>query len=283
MDNMSDHEHAHEMQHRMPMPQFNQLHVVLHGMICVRLSYQTRTVQLHFPSVPMHDYHFGSFDNPKPLPYGHDYQLGGVRVGDFEPNNTKLKTEHTALCLSERQIPGKPLTCVPRGTQATVTLPWPQGVTGVRMISNPPPGIFLNTDVNPQSLYYIAYLTYLVDEDDVPVLTKCCDDELWAAPDPTAKHTRLHFYADPFRRLNKELVPAHLSDAFGRLNDQCFGGNFPLIPNVPPFGFQFRAANDPIIPNNEAQDFDPQPKDGKSEHLFDGGTGGNCFQAVILD
>lgn len=277
MDSISDHEHSDETQHGMPMPPFNQLHVVLHGMICVRLSYQTRAVQLLFPSVPMHRYHFGTYDNPKPLRYGHDYQLGGVRVGDFEPINTKLKLEHAALCLSERQTPGKPLTCVPRGTHATVTLPWPQRVRGVRMISNPPPGIFLNSDVNPQSLYYIAYLTYIVDQDDTPVVTKCCDDELWTAPDRRAQQTRLHFYADPFKVLKKEFVPAHLSDAFGRLNDQCFGGNFPLIPNVPPGGFVFPLANDPVIPDDEAQDF------GAYQPTIDGGTGGNCFQALVLD
>src|ERR1700676_4823213 len=36
------------------MPKYSKFYVVLHGLICVRMSYNTRTVQLVFPSVPMH-------------------------------------------------------------------------------------------------------------------------------------------------------------------------------------------------------------------------------------
>ena len=231
----------------------------------------------------MHQYHYGSFDDAKLLSYGHDYQLGGVRVGDFKPNNTKLKLEHAAPCLSEHQSPDNPLTCVPRGTYATVTLPWPQDFSGVCTLLHPPQQVFQRPEVNPTNLYYIAYLKYLVDPEDTAVLTRCCDHVLWTAPDPTAKHTRLHFYADPFVPLERDMVPTHLSDAFHRLNDQCFGGNFLLTPNVPAKGFKFGPSHSPI-PADEAKDFKPNQADAhKHDQIFGTGTGGNCFQVVVLD
>src|ERR1700722_11080162 len=131
-EDMEDMSMRHEHRMGMPLPASNKLHVVLHGLICMRLSYATRTVQLHFPSVAMHVYHFGTFGNLQILEYGQDYEIGGVQVGHFQPDATQIQQEHLAIRLQD--YPG--LGYSPRGVHATVTLPWPANVRGVRKISN---------------------------------------------------------------------------------------------------------------------------------------------------
>jgi len=264
------------------MPPFRSLYVILHGLVCVRLNRSARTVQLHFPSVPMHVYHYGTYGNLLPLAYGHDYALGGVRAGAWYPNQSSIEQVHVTVNLSGYGG----LQCAPRSTHATVTLPWPDSLGGVRRITNPeasplPDFLFNYSEVNPRSLYYVTYLKYSVGPGDHPDLTKCCKI-IWHA-EPVAAVTRLHFFADPPEKLNNKVFDAHIPDAYDRLNDQIFMGGFPLTPNIEPNSrWTFADCEIPdIIPNVEAQDY-ALSLEVKTE-VKTMGDGGNCLQVVVTD
>lgn len=282
---MEEMTHSHEMTRSMTLPPHTKLHIVLHGLIGVRLSRANRTAQLLIPSVPMHVYHYGSFPVPRlhVLQTGHDYQLGGVQVGHFEADAdavVTLKNEHLAICLDEHN-----LGCVARGTHATITLPWPNDIQGVRHMLNPhPPKLFPGSGVNPANLYYVTYLTYLVYTGDHPVLTKCCR-KIWKAPNesPLPHHVRLHFFADPETTLPTADMPAHVADAYSKANDQLFGGKFLLKPDTSePWNYSPESEHTGDVPTSEAVDFSRLLKTDEPE-LRVLGTGGNCLPPLILD
>ena len=265
------------------LPPHTELHVVLHGLICLRLSYASRTAQLLIPSVPMHEYHLGTFGDTKPLETGHDYQLGGVQVGHLRLTSDQVrsvKQEHITICLGEHEG----LNCYPRGTHATVTLPWPNKLSGVRKIMNPPPDLFPGTGVNPQSLRYVSYLTYNVYRDDSPVVTKGCF-EYWSQG-LRPRHARLHFFADPWKSLQDKQLPGHLMDAYASLNDQVFLGGIALRPAGVPWNFDPKSDYPDDVPDAEAVDFsypgvppDPEVKKPGVKK----GSGGNCGAVFALD
>jgi hypothetical protein len=297
MEEMSHHSPATNQQAMpcgtsMPMPTYYQLHVVLHGLIGVRLSFATRTVQLHIPSVPMHVYHAGSFHELKSLPYGHDYSLRGVRAGAWVPDSGNSKSNQLAVCLSEHGNLG----CSPRATHATVTLPWPNDVGGVRKLlsCSPDPLFYAPNGLNPRRLHYITYLTYQVEAHTHyhPVLEWNCCKHFWRQEE-LHHHMRLHFFADPQIRLDVTQLPDHMSSAYDAFNDQVFQGGLAIEPNLDDGAFLFdpKSELEKIVPSSEAIDFAQIGHSGQSA-LIDPeqkvtvtstGEGGNCLPVHVLD
>ncbi len=286
MKNMSASHGGHA---EMPMPATTELHVILHGLICVRFSYAQRIVEVHFPSVTMHQYHYGSYihglgRNPDArkkfhsLPYGHDYQLGGVLVGNFNLDAAKaaeIKDQHLALCLSEH--PDLKDKYHPHGTHATVKMPWPHRFGHVRRINSPTGPLFPNGSViNPGNLFYIPYLTYKVAAEDSPVLIKGCQP-IWSSEALDA-HNRLHFFADPAVPLKQKAAwEKHVKDAYHCFGDQIFSGGLDLKPNTTT-RWQFGVSEHPVdIPDEEATDFNGPTT------LGNGADGGNCVTTMVLD
>lgn len=135
------------MTHEMPAYADNathKLHVVIHGLICIRLSERDRTLTLHIPGVPMHVYRVGNFSDLRALPTGHDYELGGVQVGHFSICHDDLQKKSVALSLQDRGLHFRP-----HGTFATVRLPWPADMKAVRPLNSGPDPLF-NEGVNPR-------------------------------------------------------------------------------------------------------------------------------------
>ncbi len=275
----------------MPMPKFYKLHVVLHGMIGVRLSYQARTAQLHIPSIKMHEYHAGPFHHLKQLPYGHDYRLGGVRAGGWTPRLPELKTNHLVVSLAEHN-----LKCSPRATHATITLPWPERVGGVRILdaADAPEPLFLTPNgMNPRRLHYITYLTYLVEANarHHPTLQWNCCETFWLQEE-LHHHMRLHFFADPKQSLTVDQWSAHMPSAYDAFNDQALGGGLPMEPNLYNDPWVFKPCTQQesvIVPPNEAKDYyqvkhpDAPAIIGDEVTMTGAGQGGNCLAAMMLD
>lgn len=277
---------------------FVRLHVVIHGMIGIRMSYAHRTVQLLIPSEDMHVYHAGTFGELKALPYGHDYRLGGVRAGGWTPDLAALKQSHLAISLAEQGLQD----CQPRALHATVTLPWPEDVGGVRQLNTgqknikvPDPMFTSPSGMNPRSLRYIAYLTYLVEENATyhPVLEWNCCKEFWRQQN-LHPHMRLHFFADPPAPLTGKQFEAHVPHAYMGFNDQIFRGAVPIQPDISTGSWPFRNCSGDekvIVPDNEAIDFSQVASPGApairevpgENHPLNLGEGGNCLPGLVLD
>jgi hypothetical protein len=281
--------------HSVPAPK-RQLHVVLHGLICVRMSSKARTVELHFPSVnastmndmtmPGHLYRVGTFSDPRRLPTGNNFCLGGVQLGDFNPclnpgDSDNFKDNFVAFCMSDEGVNSD---FQPSGTHALVKLPWPKHVHRLRLDEAAPEPLFTYGGgaymVDPESFGYISYLTYDL-EWDRPVLYQGC--EVFWFSEALNRSTRLHFFADPPSGIPGNIFAVHMKAAYGAFNRQLFSPEFDLTPNLNARPtYRPASSNDPI-PAGEQTDL-PAPTDSPTdEKLLGGPLVGNCLAVYVLD
>lgn len=281
--------------HSIPAP-VRQLHVVLHGLICVRMSLKTGTVELHFPRVnassmhgmnmPGHIYRAGTFSDLRRLPTDDNFYLSGVQVGDFVPildrtQDGYFKDNFVSFCMGDE---GVGCDYQAHGTHAVVRLPWPKCVSRLRLNTTAPAPLFWygaqkQYQVNPVSFGYISYLTYDL-EWDRPVLFRGCET-FWSS-EALNDSTRLHFFADPPSGLSGDMYAGHVKAAYQAFDQQLFSPAFDLTPNVREPHPDYNPPNSEYpIPSYEQTDLAPALTDGMP--LLGGPLVGNCLAVFVLD
>jgi hypothetical protein len=222
-------------------PSRRQLHVVLHGLVCVRLSACDRTATLHVPNVTSsggmrmgHIYRVGSYCDLRDLPVGHDFCLQGVQMGDLDPATKNMKDTFLSICIRDIQTALPSCEFRPHGTRTTVTLPWPSDIRRVRLLKKGPRPLYSYANgtrpIDPQKLGYISYLTYDLDPTDRPALVRGA--QLFWQSDALTAHTRLHFFGDPPTPMNEKMFKMHVAKAYSDTGSQLFQPALDLVANT---------------------------------------------------
>lgn len=257
-----------------------QFHIVLHGLIGVRICQRERYVELHIPCVQMHMYRIGGFSDLQRLPQGRAYSLSGVRSNTSDLDVSELPRKSIFLSLS-----GNRLTFSPAGTYACIRLPWPNSIRGVRSLIEdiaPEPLFFLGQQPlapDPLRLKYIQYLTYDLAPADRPAIASP-DGVLWAS-DALDNHNRLHLYADPpVALLQRKMYVAHMTDAYSCFNNQLFDPPCSLEPNLT-HSERMKFRNPERIP--EIPVWEQVDLVNQKDALLVIGCSGNCLAPLIVD
>jgi len=249
---------------------YRKLHLVLHGLIAVRVSESDKAVILHIPTVEMHKYMAGTFASLQPLEKGFDYRLNNISPGKLKLDPERIVDDFVSLPLESKNLQLKP-----RDTHASIQLPWPSDLKCVRLLEQGDDPLF-NEGVNPRELGYISYFTYMLKPGDRPVLRR--NGSIFWSSEGQDEHTRLHFFADPGQTLTPDIYPKHMHDAYTAFNDQLFAKPFDLMPNVDTRMKFNPSANSPDIPDNEAVDL---ANVGQFQPHVE--ATGNCLSVVLLD
>jgi hypothetical protein len=259
-----------------------QLHVVLHGLYCIRLSQSKRKASLHIPDIgKAHIYFAGSLDNLRKMPRRSKLRLSAPK-GSLQIDPTSFKVNFLAVCLGEiKQVEqadfkvGK--------VHTSIDLPWPNAIHQVRTIqpgAGAHPLFWYNNRqvaVDPQQMGYVNYLTYDLGPRSKPVL-KMGADQFWSS-EALGQHTCLHFFADPPLPLTNKEWAMHIDMGYDALNNQIFDPKFDLEQNLNPRPkWNLADANNPDL--NPWEQVDLRAPFGKMNML---GDVGNCLGVYVLD
>jgi hypothetical protein len=275
----------------LPDPRF--LHVVLHGLICVRLSQNKSTAALYFPEVDPdqemmgHIYFGGSFDNLRVIPKASRFRLEvpSPQRSYSMPSMSSFKTNFLAVCLSEMATVVKSK-FKPSKVHAVVELPWPDDIRRVRICGRPP-SLAYNAggfQVNPTRMGYVTYLTYLLPSNG-HVKLRHHHENFWFS-ECLMPSNRLHFFADPPMAMTLKERASHIINAYQALDTQCFNPAFDLKEDTsthptwaPP------DLSNADIPASEQVDLTTPlfPYSGHTFRLFSGGDVGNCLPPFVID
>jgi hypothetical protein len=267
-----------------PPPAPRKLHVVVHGLVGIRISEESKTVELHVPDVGTeHLYRIGPYDDPKVLEPGHDYVLK-VSCGKYNPDLGSLKKTTILMgCKSDN------LTFRPHGARAKLLLPWPENIQGVRtLIDKVSPKPLFTLDgktLDPRGLEYILFLTYVLKKGEQPRIEK--GGHVFWSSEALNEHTRIHLFADPPAELSNTKYQTHVSHAYDAFNRQLFHPPATLLPDLPAdpnVRMRFRDGVDiPEIPAYEQTDLSVEMGAGRRQGFFSLGCTGNCLSPMIFD
>lgn len=258
-----------------------QLHVALHGLICIRLSEGDGTATLHIPAVDgtemPHVYTGGDFANRRTLARGDRLHLKGVRPGNYAP--ARCANDEFAIASVADIADRTGCRFMPHDTHSTVALPWPADLNRVRLLAG---GCVAYTygggknTINPKQPGYVSYLTYDLDDGDCPALLRG-HEHFWFS-EGLNTHTCLHLFANPSERMTGRMHDEHLRMAYGSTGEQLFNPALDLqaVPS------QLTWA-DPVcgdIPDSEQRDT-AECNRARGVTMFS--DIGNCLPVVFVD